>query len=131
MNDNDFNTNYEVSRRLGSVTEEFGENLLSLAENTCKTRLRGIPKWKEDIVVSDGVMKCLELFNDVNYTLRNPIDFFHTAVDNLTLNYVITVYEAGTQDTFGCSLIINKNNGRKGGKTLVAKQIIKEDGYID
>jgi len=123
MNEDEFNENFELSVRLGSVTEEFGRNLLSLTENTCRARLIGVPDWKIDIVISDGTMKCLELFDGINYKLRNPIDFFHTAIDNLTLNFLRQTYVECTQDAFGCSLVINKNNGKARGKTLVAKQI--------
>ncbi len=131
MNENDFNTNYELSRRLGSITEEFGADLLSLANNTCKARLKGVAKWKVDMLSSDCLLGCMELFYDISYKINNPINFFHTAIDNLALKYVTAVYELGTQDAFRCSLVINKNNGTQTGKRLVAKQINDNDGYID
>jgi hypothetical protein len=123
MNENKFNENFELSRRLGSITEEFGKDLLYLTKNTCRARLSGLPSWKTDIVISDSVMKCLELFDGINRKLRNPIDFFHTAIDNFTIDFLRQVYEDGTRDVYGCSLVINKNNGKAKGKTLVAKQI--------
>ncbi|MCP4268902.1 MAG: hypothetical protein GY877_11650 [Hyphomicrobium sp.] len=129
MNENKFNNNFETSRRLGSVTEEFGKDLLYLTKSTCRARLSGMPSWKVDIVISDAVMKCLELFNGVNYKLRNPIDYFHTAIDNFTIDFLRQVYEDGTRDVYGCSLVINKNNGRGNSKTLVAKQINENNEF--
>ena len=86
MNENDFNTNYEVSRRLGSITEEFGSDLLSLSSNACRARLKGVSKWKVEIVASDALMHCMELFYDTDYKIGNPTSFFHTAIDNFTLS---------------------------------------------
>ncbi len=129
MNENKFNNNFETSRRLGSVTEEFGKDLLYLTKSTRRARLSGMPSWKVDIVISDAVMKCLELFNGVNYKLRNPIDYFHTAIDNFTIDFLRQVYEDGTRDVYGCSLVINKNNGRGNSKTLVAKQINENNEF--
>ncbi len=123
MNDDKFNANYETSRQLGSVTERFGSDLMFLARNTCRARLVGVPNWKIDIVTSDGLMKCLELFDGLNRKLQNPIDYFHTMVDNLAIDFLKEVYVDGNKDAFGCSLYINQSNGREGGKSLVAKQI--------
>ncbi|MCP4910551.1 MAG: hypothetical protein GY907_07575 [Bacteroidetes bacterium] len=114
---------------LGSVTEEFGKELLYLAKSTCNARLSGIPSWKVDIVISDAVLKCLELFDGINYKPRNPIDFFHTAIDNFTIDFLRQVYENGTRDVYGCSLVINKNNGRGNSKTIVAKQINESNEF--
>lgn len=131
MNENNFNTNYEVSRRLGSITEEFGADLLSLANNTCRARLKGVVKWKVEIVASDALMHCLEKFYNIDHKVGNPINFFHTAIDNFTINHIEAVYDLGTWDAFGCSLVISRNNGTKEGRNLVAKQINDNDGYID
>ncbi len=130
MNENNFNTNYEVSRRLGLVTEEFGADLLSLAKNTCGVRMRDIPKWKIEMVVSDGLLRCMELFYDTDYKISNPINFFHTAIDNIASNYIKLVYRSGAADAFGCSLVVNRNNGTATGKSINAKQINNSDGYI-
>lgn len=125
-----FKENYELSRMCGTVTELFGKDLLELANKVCGVRLKGIPQWKREIVVSDSVILCLEVFNNnLGLTINNPLNYFYNIIDVQSTKTVRDVYVEGYKDIFDCSLVIN--NGRRGKDSLIAKQINKDYGSIE
>ena len=125
-----FKENYELSRRKGLVTELFGKNIIDLANQVCAVRLNGIPSWEREVIVSDSIMLCLEVFiSSLNTTINSPLNYFYNIIDTHSTKTIRDVYVEGYKDIFDCSLIIN--SGRRGKSSLIARQTNNDYGGIE